>query len=143
MSKENENEESEVQDKKPFIPPAVIDFGDDDYTLPLNNLPGYDDPVEVCIRSISAAERDTYMNGEIKRMRVGKDGKTTGVKFFDRIQSNLIALCVTRTSDNKRFPQSEIDQWKSSAVKKLYDLCRWVNNLDDETDQLEEEAKNE
>lgn len=110
------------------------------------------------LRTIHGKERDGYLNNLGSKM--GGAGKTTTVKNFDGLQSNLLARCTYEVKDPdgpdpeagplynskagqyepRKVPEAEIQTWKASVIEQIYQKARQMNGLDK---KAKVEAKND
>jgi len=93
-----------------------------------------------CLREMTAADRDRYLDGISGRMRIAPDGKSLGVKKFDGMQADLLSLCLFGP-DGKLVAADEIQKWPSSVVGQLFIIAQQINRLDGKS-ALDDPAKN-
>jgi len=80
------------------------------------------------LHEMTAATRDKYLDSMNARMQVGPDGKAIGVKRFDGLQTELLALCL-KQKDGTLVPAKVIQEWPASVVTELYGLAQKANRL--------------
>jgi hypothetical protein len=97
-------------------------------------------PRKMELREMLASDRDKYLDGLSKRVRIDGAGKPAGVKDFDGMQAALITRCLYE--GEKQVPMSEIQTWPASVVGELFEACQKLNKLNDkESEEVETEAK--
>lgn len=80
------------------------------------------------LKEMSAAVRDDYLQKLSKRVTNDADGKPTGVSDFAGMQAELIQSCITK-KDGGAVAKDDIQEWPSSAVTGVYNLCQEMNGL--------------
>ncbi len=91
------------------------------------------------LKEMSGFERDQWMNRMSKSLKVGADGKSSGVSDYTGIHYSLIARCLYDASD-KLVSEDIIRNWPASAQKVLFDKCQALNGLNDDTEGTEGKA---
>jgi len=94
------------------------------------------------IVELDGAGRDMFFTKSSKRANyVG--GKLQGVKSFDGVQTDLLALCLVDNSTGKFVPQATMQKWPASVLEQLDKVAKKLSRLDPEKKaDEEEEAKN-
>jgi len=89
------------------------------------------------LREMSGKRRDEWLNKMGDNMKMA-DGKPTGVKKFDAVQAGLIAECLYYTEGDRPVTIKELQEWGSSALVELFEICQNMNGLNEKG---REEAK--
>jgi len=90
---------------------------------------------------LTGAQRDTYLNGATKRIRLGADGKAAGISSFDGIQTSLLALTL-QDKDGKPVPEATMKNWPASVVESLFKESQTLSGLNLTDEQAAAAAKN-
>jgi hypothetical protein len=86
------------------------------------------------LRELTGKTRDDYLTSNAARMRFNEDGKVTGVKSFDGLQSSLLSRCMfTETGD--LVSAKIIQGFPASAVTALFEKAQELNALDVKGDE--------
>ena len=91
------------------------------------------------LKEMTGANRDNYVSSQIKKAKIGPDGKPVGITDVDGAQSNLIAKCIYDEND-KPIPESVIAQWPASAQTAVFKVCRDMNGMDEESEEKEKNS---
>ena len=104
-------------------------------------IKGTDDKVmSYELREMTAASRDRYLDLLGNRLRVDSDGKPIGVKKFEGMQSELLALCLWDREQNRYVSKDDLQKWPSSVVSAIYAEAQAMHRL---PTAEEEAAKND
>lgn len=90
------------------------------------------------LKGMSGRERDGYLNDMGDRIKLGPDGKPSGLKSFEGVQANLVARCLY-TAEGAKVPQETIQDFPAETLNKLFETAQKLNGLDKDA---EEAAKN-
>src|SRR6185503_6977958 len=85
--------------------------------------------VEMELREMTAAARDSYLDRLSSRMKFDNEGKPAGVKKFEGMQSELIGACLFRQESGKAVTSQEIQGWPASVVSDIYKAAQELNHL--------------
>lgn len=96
---------------------------------------------ELELRELNGEERGRYLDRVSARMKVNTQGKTTGLKTFVGLESDLLGDCLYE--DGRLMEKKEIQNLPSSTLKKLHDQARRLSGLDDEASDREKKASEE
>ena len=96
---------------------------------------------EYVLHEMTAAARDKYMDTLASRMRMGPDGKPTGVTKFEGMQADLIVASL-RTKDGAAVRKDTVQSWPSSTVSGLFEEAQKLNLLNRDVQEVLEETKN-
>lgn len=97
------------------------------------------------LRELTGAERDAYLTGIGNRMRVGKSGKTQGLKSFKDLQASLLVLGLYH-ADGKPVSIKTVQSWPARVQQDLHDRLKKMSGMDIEEkddDEEDDEAKND
>lgn len=95
----------------------------------------------LCLREMSAALRDKYLDSMAARVRLGPDGTAQGIKAFDGMQADLLERCLFR--GDKKIEREEIQRWPAGTVNKLFLKAQELNHLGKGVEKAAEAAKND
>lgn len=82
---------------------------------------------ELELREMTASARDSYLDRLSSRMKFDNEGKPAGIKKFDGMQAELLAVCLFR--GGKAVTPQEIQGWPASVVSNLYKAAQELNHL--------------
>lgn len=93
-------------------------------------------PQEYIVREMMGVDRDLYMTFMSGKFRVDERGKVVGMKDFNGLQSDLIRRCLYGP-DGKPVEERKIKLWPASLQNAVHKLCRQINALDDDQEDVE------
>lgn len=79
------------------------------------------------LKELTGSERDQFLNVMASKMRVGTDGKPTGVKDFTGLHANLIGLSLW--VDEQRVEPGVIQTWPASTQAELFAMAQELSGL--------------
>ncbi len=89
--------------------------------------------LEITMKEMDAASRDRYLDELSTRMRFDAEGRPAGIKKFEGMQADLLALCLFNP-DGKGVIKMEIQKWPASVVSDLFKKAQAMNHLTQETE---------
>lgn len=89
--------------------------------------------LQLAMKEMDAASRDKYLDELSTRMRFDAEGRPAGIKKFEGMQSDLLALCLFNP-EGKAVVKSEIQKWPASVVSDLFKKAQAMNHLTQETE---------
>ncbi len=89
------------------------------------------------LREMTAAGRDSYLTKLGERTRLNTEGKPVGLKNFDGVQAELLALCFYN-SKGERVSMKLIQTWPAAAVTTLYKAAQKLNHIGQEEEKTPE-----
>jgi len=81
------------------------------------------------IRELDGTGRNKYLDKVKDRVKIGRDGRTQGIKSFDGFQADLLKMCL-RDENGERISVEEIEGLPASTQGRLFDLAQEVSGLD-------------
>lgn len=81
------------------------------------------------LREMTAADRDRYLDRLGARVKVDEEGKPVGVKEFNGMQSDLLALCLWDCAAASYVKPETVQAWPSSVVSALYAEAQEMHRL--------------
>lgn len=85
---------------------------------------------------LNGKQRDVYLTGVGKRVRLGPDGKPAGMNDVNGLEASLITLALF-TNDpgapREPVPANTIQGWPSRVVTALFEKCFAMNKLGKDT----------
>lgn len=91
------------------------------------------------LRELTGKQKGQYLNGMNTRLSISEDGKVTGIKNFDGIETSLLCRCLYN-EEGKLVSESELQELPARVLKQLFDAAQTLSGLNKEgTDK----AKNE
>ena len=88
---------------------------------------------ELKMVEMTAADRDGYLDRLSKRIKVGPDGKSTGLSKFEGLQADLISSCLYR--GEVRVSADDIQRWPASVVADIFKEAQDLNRLGQEIEE--------
>ncbi len=80
------------------------------------------------LREMMASVRDKYLDQLGERMKTGPDGKVSGVKKFDGLQTALLEVCLF-DAEGQPVKKAVIQNWPARLVSSLFDEAQKLNQL--------------
>lgn len=87
------------------------------------------------LREMTAAQRDNYLDGLNKRLRI-VNGTAAGVARFEGLQADLISACLYDNGGGV-IPITEIQKWPASLVAQIFKQAQDMNQLSKEMEEAE------
>jgi hypothetical protein len=84
----------------------------------------------LCLREMTAAKRDQYLDRLTKRIKIGPDGSSQGVAKFDGLQADLISSCLYR--GEVLVSIAEVQGWPAAVVAGIFKDAQEMNKLGQE-----------
>lgn len=104
------------------------------------NIKGEDGRILNCtLKEITGEERTRYVSSMLSKMRVDAQGKTTGLKTYEGVETDLVMMAL-HGPDGKTFTKKEIDAFPASMLSALYEAAQRLSGLDNKAEEL---AKND
>jgi len=91
------------------------------------------------LREFTGKERDAFMNQMSQSVVIDSEGKVTGFKTFEGLQSGLLARCMYDDAD-RLVAEEVIQRFPAKVQTELYKVAQRLNGLSGESEEL---AKNE
>lgn len=102
------------------------------------------------LRELTGQGRDAYLNALAPRMRIGQDGRPSGIKNFKDMQADLIArsmyeaaweedaegeIVESSVTLDKAVKVQTVQSWPSSVQNKLFEKCQQMSALGEDAEK--------
>ena len=91
------------------------------------------------LRELTGRQKGLYLNTMSNRLSVSEDGKVTGIKNFEGLESSLLSKCLFN-EENKPVTDAELQEFPARVLRKLFDAAQILSGLNSEG---VEKAKND
>ena len=83
------------------------------------------------LKELTGKGRDEYLSHLSKKMRFNNEGKPSGLKSFDGLQTKLLTICLY-DEDGKLAKADTIGAWPSVVVDNLFKKAQDISALNDQ-----------
>lgn len=119
-------------------PAEVLEFNLEFQEVPVKIKDESGNVKNYTLREMDGKERDKFLNNMGSRMRIGSDGKPSGIRDFNGMQSGLLTRCLL-DEEGKQVSDAVIQGWPAKVQTALFMKAQEMNGL---SEGAEAEAKN-
>lgn len=85
------------------------------------------------LKEMTGGDRDKYLSTLGAKLSYGPDGKPTGLKSFDGLQSHGLSLCLYYEESGKKVPITVINQFPAAVQDSLWKAAQELSAIDQES----------